>query len=74
MDAIPYKLRVAKAVTEAMAAKGENTYSLADKTQIPRTTLRRKLAGTGKPIDVEELDLIAKALKTSVIKLARAAS
>lgn len=53
-----------------MEAKGENPFSLASKTHIPRVTLIRKLDG-GAAFNVDELDVISGVLGVAVSDLVR---
>lgn len=62
-----FPLRVARTVTDAMQVGGWSEKALAEKTGIPRVTLRRRLAGS--PFDVSELARIADALNTTVREL-----
>jgi len=59
---------VADRIHAAMEAADETTYSLAQKTQIPKVTLLRKLSGAG-AFTVDELDQIASVLNVEVASL-----
>lgn len=67
MDTTTYPQRVALNVAEAMRAGGWSEKALAEKTGIPRVTLRRRLAGAA--FNVAELAAIAAVLGTTVADL-----
>ncbi|MGH8472633.1 MAG: helix-turn-helix domain-containing protein [Gammaproteobacteria bacterium] len=64
------RTRVADRIRVAMEAKGENPYSLAAKTHIPRVTILRKLDG-GAAFNVDELEAIGDALDIAPEELVR---
>lgn len=57
--------RTAQAVSQAILAAGETPTSISRKTDIPMTSLRRKLRGTGE-FTPTDLYMIAAALGTSI--------
>ena len=61
---------MADRVRVAMETSGENPFSLASKTLIPRVTLIRKLGGAA-AFNVDELDALAGVLGTSVCEFVR---
>ena len=69
MDAPNWPLEVTAAVAQAIKDKQQNPHRVSEMTGIPRTTLRRKLAGRGKAFDLDELAAIAEALGVSVVEL-----
>lgn len=60
--------QVAAAVEAARGTAGLSEVVLADATNIPRSTLKRRLSGAS-PFTVEELDAIATALGVSIVDL-----
>jgi predicted transcriptional regulator len=60
---------VARHITLALEEAGISRLDAAKRTGIPRETFYRKVAGIGKPFDVDELDKIAGLLGTSVPEL-----